>query len=70
MGSPDETASNARHVVLPVSGPGADSQQPDDGENRDLERSTSTVTLSSLESTWKGWVCVMGSFLFLVPSFG
>jgi hypothetical protein len=74
MGSPEKTGpAGEQTVVLPISTSGQDADandQPDGGGNGDLERTTSAVTLRNLESTWKGWICVLGSFLFLVPSFG
>ncbi|KAI5457632.1 major facilitator superfamily domain-containing protein [Mariannaea sp. PMI_226] len=75
MGIPEETGQVAQEqVVRPTSRSGCDSdadqQREESGRNGDLERIASTATLRNLESNWRGWISVLGSFLFLVPSFG
>ncbi|KAH8679140.1 major facilitator superfamily domain-containing protein [Ilyonectria robusta] len=46
--------------------PDADSEA---GQQHDPEQPLESIPLD-IESTWSAWLCVLGSFMFLVPSFG
>ncbi|KAL6399192.1 hypothetical protein AUP68_17736 [Ilyonectria robusta] len=53
-------------VQMSGSQPDADSEA---GQQHDPEQPLESIPLD-IESTWSAWLCVLGSFMFLVPSFG